>query len=433
VSDPTEIIPGVRPGYLTGDVPPIGGEIRARIEDFLVDEEPLYQPSGEGEHIYLFVEKRGRSTHQAVDALARHFGVERRAVGYAGLKDTRAITRQVFSVHTPGKSFKDYPDFGDEHMSVLWADMHTNKLRVGHLRGNRFSIRIRGVRAVDARSALRVVDRLEREGVPNLLGEQRFGARANNHEVARLDLLERYGEMLDALIGPGETEPEGDQLGAAREAYARGDYAGALAQTPRYFEAESAALRTLAKGGDAAKAVRAIPSRDRQFWMNALQSFVFNKVVSERLAAGTLGAVVPGDLAWKHDNGAVFAVDEATGADAETKARAARFEISPSGPIWGPKMTLASGETDRVEVEALAGTGVTIEHIAAWEKRTKTPAPGARRPLRIPLLDPDVEGGADEHGEYVRVAFELPAGSYATVVLREIMKPERANASVAPA
>jgi tRNA pseudouridine13 synthase len=167
--------------------------------------------------------------------------------------------------------------------------------------------------------------------------------------------------------------------------------------------------------------------------MNALQSFVFNKVVSERLAAGTLGAVVPGDLAWKHDNGAVFAVDEATGADAETKARAARFEISPSGPIWGPKMTLASGETDRVEVEALAGTGVTIEHIAAWEKRTRCPAPGARRPLRIPLLDPDVEGGADEHGEYVRVAFELPAGSYATVVLREIMKPERANASVAPA
>ena len=80
MSDPTEIIPGVRPGYLTGDVPPIGGEIRARIEDFLVDEEPLYQPSGEGEHIYLFVEKRGRSTHQAVDALARHFGVERRAV-----------------------------------------------------------------------------------------------------------------------------------------------------------------------------------------------------------------------------------------------------------------------------------------------------------------------------------------------------------------
>jgi tRNA pseudouridine13 synthase len=433
VSDPTEIIPGVRAGYLTGDVPPIGGEIRARNEDFLVDEEPLYQPCGEGEHIYLFVEKRGRSTHQAVDALARHFGVERRAVGYAGLKDTRAITRQVFSVHTPGKSYEDFPDFGDEHLSALWADMHTNKLRVGHLRGNRFSIRIRGVRAIDARAALRVVDRLEREGVPNMLGEQRFGARANNHELARLDLLERNGEMLDTLLGPSESDPDNDRLGAAREAYARGDYAEALAQTPRHFESESAALRTLVKSGDAAKAIRAIPSRDRQFWMNALQSFVFNKVVSERMAAGTLGVVAPGDLAWKHDSGAVFAVDDATGADEETKARAARFEISPSGPIWGPKMTRASGETDRVEVEALAETGATVESIGAWEKRTKTPAPGARRPLRIPLLDPDVEGGADEHGEYVRVAFELPAGSYATVVLREIMKPERANSAVAPA
>ncbi len=433
MNDPTEIIPGVRPGYLTGDVPPIGGEIRARIEDFLVDEEPLYQPCGEGEHIYLLVEKRGRSTHQAVDALAKHFGVERRAVGYAGLKDTRAITRQVFSVHTPGKSFEDFPDFGDEHMSVLWADMHTNKLRVGHLRGNRFSIRIRGVRAVDARAALRVVDRLEREGVPNLLGEQRFGARANNHELARLDALNKHGEMLDTLLGPGESDPGDDRLRGARDAYARGDYAEALAQTPRHFEAESAALRTLVKGGNANKAVRAIPSRDRQFWMNAFQSFVFNAVVSDRLASGTLGAIVPGDLAWKHDNGAVFAVDDATSADPATRARAASLEISPSGPIWGPKMTRAGGAVDQIEVDALAATGVTTDDIAAWEKRTRAPAPGARRPLRIPLLDPDVEGGADEHGEYVRVAFELPAGSYATVVLREIMKPEAALSAAAQA
>ncbi len=429
MSDPTENIPGVRCGYLTGDVAPIGGRIRARIEDFIVDEEPLYQPSGEGEHIYLFVEKRGRSTHQAADALAKHFGVERRAVGYAGLKDTRAITRQVFSVHTPGKSFEDFPDFRDEHMSVLWADMHTNKLRVGHLRGNRFSIRIRGVRAVDARPALRVVERLEREGVPNLLGEQRFGARANNHELARLDALNKPAELLDALLGPGATDGPDDRLQPAREAYSRGEYAEALSLTPRHFEAESAALRALVKGASAEKAVRAIPSRDRQFWMNAFQSFVFNAVVSERLASGTLGAIVPGDLAWKHDNGAVFAVDEPTASDPATGERAATFGISPSGPIWGPKMTRAGGAVDQIEVDALAATGVRTDDIAAWEKRSRAAAPGARRPLRIPLLDPEVEGGADEHGEYVRVAFELPAGSYATVVLREIMKPEAAIAA----
>src|SRR5690606_20483603 len=138
----------------------------------------------------------------------------------------------------------------------------------------------------------------------------------------------------------------------------------------------------------------------------------------------------PGDLAWKHDNGAVFAVDEETASSEETRGRVARLEVSPSGPLWGPKMTRAAGEVGRAEDDALARTGVTVDDVAAWEKRTRLAAPGARRPFRVPLKDPDVEGGVDEHGEYVRVSFELPPGSYATVALREIMKPERAGATI---
>lgn len=432
--DHTDLIPGVHAGYLTHELPPIGGRLRDEPEDFLVDEEPLYHPSGEGEHIYLYIEKRGRSTTQAIDALAKHFGVPKHAIGYAGMKDTRAVTRQVFSVHTPGKGFEHFPDFSRDDMQVLWADMHTNKLRVGHLRGNRFSIRIRGVRATDARVAWAALERLERTGVPNFLGEQRFGMRANNHDLARLDILGKQREFLDALLGPGEHDTDDDGgLRRAREAYARGDVREALANTPRRMEAESAALRALARGESPERAVRAVPDRDRRFFVTALQSYAFNRVLSERLSDGSIDRLDPGDLALKHDNGAVFVVDNATASDPDTIARLARLEISPSGPLWGPKMARASGDVDARERAALDATGVALDDIDAWEKRTKIGVPGARRPLRVPLIDPDCEGGVDERGEYVRVAFELPAGAFATVVLREIMKPERVAPRPEPA
>ena len=355
------------------------------------------------------------TTPECVDALARHFGVERRAVGYAGLKDKRAITRQVFSVHTPGRTFERFPEIAHPKMRTLWADMHTNKLRVGHLRANRFVIRVRGVRATDVRDALRIVERLEREGAPNLAGEQRFGARANNHVLGRHEVRGDARALLDELLGAGSDD--------ASAAYRAGNYEGAIARTNRAMEPELAALRSLARHADPDRAARAIPRRVRQLWVNALQSFAFNRVAVERMSGGTLSRLLPGDLAWKHENGAVFRVDESLAADAATLARVERLEVSPSGPLWGPRMTRASGSVDDAETRALGEAGVTVDEIAAWEKRSGCEAPGARRPLRVPLRDAEAEGGADEHGEYVRVAFELPAGAYATVVMREVMKP----------
>src|SRR5689334_18599213 len=102
--------------YLTAGVPGIGGRIRERPEDFLVDEQPLYQPSGEGEHVYLLVEKRNMSTMHAARVLAAHFKVDQSAVGHAGLKDRVAVTRQVFSVHVPGKKPEDFPMLVHEKM-----------------------------------------------------------------------------------------------------------------------------------------------------------------------------------------------------------------------------------------------------------------------------------------------------------------------------
>lgn len=132
--------------YLTAEIPGIGGTLKACPEDFLVEELPLYTPSGEGEHIYLLVEKRGMNAMEMYGLIAKHFRVKRSAVGYAGLKDKQAITRQVVSVHTPGKTVDDFPHFSHDQVKILWADQHDNKLRRGHLAGNRFSIKVRGSR-----------------------------------------------------------------------------------------------------------------------------------------------------------------------------------------------------------------------------------------------------------------------------------------------
>lgn len=406
---------------MTADVSPVGGAIKQRPEDFFVEEVPLYQPSGEGEHLYLLVEKRGLSTFEMINILARHFDVPKFAIGYAGLKDKAAITRQVVSVHTPGRSYQDFPDLRHEGIAILWADRHTNKLRPGHLAGNRFSIRIRDVAATSVLAVQRILERLHRSGIPNRIGEQRFGHLQQNHLIGRAMILGEFEKALDLLLRPSPSHPEFQPQ--ARLAYAEGRYADALTAMPRHLNAESQALRQLVRGAKAKRAFFGIEENARRFYLTAFQSAVFNAVLDERMLAGTFDRLLLGDLAFKHDNRAVFAVDPQVLEDPQTAARLARFEISPSGPMWTAGMPRAGGAIDDAEVAALGRLGITPSQLAEFASQHGELLDGERRPLRIPLIDPDAEGGADEHGTYVRVMFELPRGSFATVVLREIMKP----------
>ena len=99
--------------------------------------------------------------------------------------------------------------------------------------------------------------------------------------------------------------------------------------------------------------------------------------------------------------------------------------------MWGPGLLRARGNADAAEVSALHALGVRVEDLDGFAARRPNRMTGARRPLRVPLTDPEVEAGADEHGAYIRVAFDLPRGAFATTVLRELMKPELVGA-VAP-
>lgn len=157
--------------------------IRATPEDFVVDELDAFAPSGSGEHLLLTVQKRGMNTAFAARRIAQWAGVQESAIGYAGLKDRHALTRQRFSVHLPKKIAPTAETLEDDELRVVDAQWHSRKLPRGALAGNRFTLTLREVAgdadAIDAR--LRAI---EARGVPNYFGEQRFGHGGGNVEAA---------------------------------------------------------------------------------------------------------------------------------------------------------------------------------------------------------------------------------------------------------
>jgi tRNA pseudouridine13 synthase len=157
---------------------------RSRPEDFVVEEIPGFEPSGTGEHLLLEIEKRGMNTAFAAKRIAEWAGVKEMAVGYAGLKDRHAVTRQRFSVHLPGRDAPDLASLQDDTLRVLQATRHSRKLPRGALAGNRFELTLRDV-AGDRESIDARISMIATRGVPNYFGEQRFGRAGDNVEQAR--------------------------------------------------------------------------------------------------------------------------------------------------------------------------------------------------------------------------------------------------------
>ncbi len=170
--------------FAYGDAPPLQGRLRSSPEDFVVEEILGYDAEGKGEHALLWVEKRGANTDWVARELAKFAGVGQVAVGYAGMKDRHAVTRQTFSVQLAGKPDPDWSTFPHAEVKVLAATRHSRKLKRGALRGNRFVLALRDV-AGDRTKAEQVLEHIAVRGVPNYYGEQRFGREGGNVAQAR--------------------------------------------------------------------------------------------------------------------------------------------------------------------------------------------------------------------------------------------------------
>jgi tRNA pseudouridine13 synthase len=400
--------------YLTPDFPGIGGSIKQRPEDFFVQEIPAYEPSGEGEHVYCEIQKVGLTTFEAIHRIAAALNVSSRDIGYAGLKDAHALTRQVISI--PGTTPEGVMKLQIPNITVHWAARHGNKLRLGHLRGNRFAIKIRDVNATDVVKLRPVLDVLKRRGLPNFYGEQRFGRRGNNDALGAALIRGDNVGVLKLLLGSPDPAVDDSQTLGARRAFDEHDNETAMRLMPRNHGMERRVLARLMKTHKPAAAVRAIDEKIRRLCISALQSRLFNEVLAKRVEDGTVDRLLNGDLAMKHENGACFPVETA----AIEQPRCDAFEISPTGPIVGYRMTLPADEALAIEEEVFARHGLTRESFRATKERAK----GDRRALRVKPAETQLEGGVDDHAPFITVAFTLPAGSYATVLLRELMKQD---------
>jgi tRNA pseudouridine13 synthase len=322
------------------------------------------------------------------------------------------VTRQTLSVW--GVEEQRVSDLKIDNIRVRWAARHGNKLRIGHLRGNRFAIRIRQVDPTAVVRVRKILDRLALRGMPNFFGEQRFGRRGDNHLLGACLVRGRPEELLHHLLGRPE---DGDDQAArqARETFDRGEFEKSLHHWPRRCGMERRILARFIKTRDAGMAVRAVDERLRRLWISALQSDLFNRVLARRI--DSYDRLLDGDFAYKHENGAGFPVESA----AAEQERCDRFEISPSGPIVGYRMTFPAGAALEIEQSVLKESGLTPGH---FKQDRRDAAKGTRRPLRVRPEDIDLAAGVDEHGAHITIAFTLPSGSFATVLMREIMKGE---------
>jgi tRNA pseudouridine13 synthase len=393
--------------WLTQDIPGTGGIYKENPEDFQVEEIPLYPCCGEGEHLYLWIEKRGISTRSLVGQLGRGLQLHEREIGYAGLKDARALTRQMVSI--PGKKADQLPQLTLENAQILKSQRHSNKLRLGHLAGNRFRIRLRQTFADAADRAEAILARLQQLGVPNFFGEQRYGSLGNSARLGRLLLQHNYQAFCREFIGDPRLIRNPDWQRAA-ELFRAGQLAAALQQLPRTMRDEHHLLDNLQRGQSCRDAVNRLPRNLLRLFLSATQSELFDTLLHQRLSR--LNQLEDGDVAIKLSNGACFRVTEA----AQEQPRVERFEISPSAPLYGTKVMLARGKPGEREKQLLDETGISLD---SWRIDRLT-MPGERRPLRVPLNDAQVgTTGAHE----LTLEFALPKGSYATCVLQEIIKP----------
>ena len=411
-----DLKPDINLPFLTADLGGTGGVIKESFDDFFVEEIPLYKAGGSGTHTYMFIEKKGLSTSEAIDRISRALNILRKDVGSAGLKDARAVARQWLSVEHIDSEIIAAMQIAN--IKILEITRHTNKLKPGHLAGNRFVIKLRLPQIPLHQAALlaeQIMSVLAKRGVPNYFGLQRFGSRKNSHLLGYAVIKSDFEQFIDILLGrphPDDIPP----VAAACVFYEQGQYQKALEAWPRVNREQRRALQFLIKsGGDKKKAFDAFDKYMKAFYISSYQSYLFNMVLARRMP--DIDSLLVGDMAYKHDNGACFAVEDA----AAEQARCDNFQISPTGPLLGHRMTELTGPAGQIENTVLADAKLDEKDL---KRMKRLGARGGRRPLRFQPRNWMVYCGQDDNGDFLQLEFELDSGCYATMLLREIAKKD---------
>ncbi len=278
--------------YLTSHISGIGGTIKGTPEDFMVEEIPAYLPCGSGEHCYLTIEKRGITTLEAIRRISNGLKFPERDIGYAGMKDAVGTTRQTISVQnvSPEKALALEID----GVRIISANRHANKIKLGHLKGNSFRIVVRGVTECTEALIASVLEILQKRGVPNYFGPQRYGAQGNSHLIGAALLKRDWKGAVDTFIGQPELVHD-EEWRAAIAAYRQGDVNKSLQLFPRHCRTEREVLQRLISRPEVyERAFAVVHPRLKKLYLSAFQSFLFDQVVAQRI--NHIDELITGDL-----------------------------------------------------------------------------------------------------------------------------------------
>ncbi|MGB0734037.1 MAG: tRNA pseudouridine(13) synthase TruD [Pontibacterium sp.] len=329
--------------YLYG-TPSSTASIRNVPEDFKVIENLGFEPEGTGEHVFLYVRKKGENTDWVARQLAKFAGLNPRDAGYAGKKDRHAVTEQWFSLPMTNRTEPNWRLFGGKTIDILKTQRHARKLRTGSLKGNRFELRLRDLTHED--EFAQRIEKVKAQGVPNYFGEQRFGFGFGN--------LEKGVALLN----------------------------GTLKERQR---------------------------NKKTMYVSAVRSWCFNHLVSQRIEQ--MGALAPmaGDVFMLAESQSCFTEQVLT---EETLSRLQRQEIRPTAAMWGRGNLLTEGDARAWETEQLFAWQDVLERMEHI---------GLKQERRAAILYPQaLEAKRESEGQWL-LSFELPAGAFATSVLRELV------------
>ncbi|MGL6297829.1 MAG: tRNA pseudouridine(13) synthase TruD [Methanobacteriaceae archaeon] len=454
----------------------IGGSIRNRYEDFYVEEIPDMIPQGEGPNVWIWIEKVGRTTLDVLMDISRDLKLDRRRMGFAGMKDKKALTRQWICISNMD-SDEDFErvkalDGTIYNVKFLKVIRGRKKLRMGQLVGNKFKLLIRGfeeetgITPTDAKNrAETILKTLEETGVPNYYGWQRFGKpRSNTHIVGKFLVENDLPGAVKAYIGdpdPGENE----NVQIARQAYNDGYIEKCYDLMPSGMRYERMMLREILKAIKKSKSVKsggesdediigesggesisdsdgnlniddktkdyeftdlsslddkvykrtlaALPKPLQRMFVHAYQSYLFNLATSNRAKMG-INSYIEGDIVIDNEEHIVR-----NKSPEEIQEMFDKFEAHPTAPLYGSKVPFAEGIVGEQEKAVLEEEGRTLEDFKC-PKTPKLGSHGIRRGVRFKVWDTNVT--VTEEG--LLVEFSIPKGCYATAVLREIMKNE---------
>ena len=345
---------------------PIPFHFRQNARDFVVDEIPLYEFSGEGEHLVFQLRKKNLSTFEAIDILCHHLGLKSKEIGYAGLKDKHAMTKQYFSILKKHEAKLDTLDH--ENIKILSKNYHNNKLRTGHLKGNRFFIRVKKVTPTAAKKIAEALKSIKKNGMPNFFGYQRFGNDGDNHikgeKIMAGTLKERSPKLKKLFINAFQSHQFNLWLSRRLE------------------------INTLVENFDAEALVDMLDMPINEIEKLQAQKHPFK--------------IMSGDTMMHYPHGKLFTYE----GDDRDMQRYESKEIVASGLLCGKRAHRSQSYAHNVE--KAFDVECTID--------------GARRYAWV--YPEEVEGEYKENEAWYEFHFTLPKGCYATVLIEEIAKRE---------